>query len=77
MPSGTEATPNAMQERDVYLFDDVLAAVDAPVAAWLLRHALTGPLLAGRTRVLVSHAAAAAAAADTVVRCPALSVPAR
>lgn len=51
----------------MYLFDDVLAAVDAPVAACLLRHALTGPLLAGKTRILVSHAPAAAAAADTLV----------
>ncbi|KAK9825002.1 hypothetical protein WJX81_008465 [Elliptochloris bilobata] len=56
------------QERDVYLFDDVLAAVDQPVADHLLRSALTGPLLAGKTRILVSHSPAAAAAANMLVR---------
>lgn len=56
-----------LQERDVYLFDDVLAAVDAHVADHLLRRALTGPLVAGRTRILVSHSPAAAAAADVLV----------
>lgn len=55
------------QERDVYLFDDVLAAVDAHIADHLLRHALTGPLLAGKTRILVSHSPAAAAVADVLV----------
>ena len=53
----------------MYLFDDVLAAVDAHVAGHLLRHALTGALLAGKTRILVSHSPAAAAAADVVVLC--------
>ena len=57
----------SVQERDVYLLDDVLAAVDAHVAGHLLRHALTGPLLAGKTRILVSHSPAAAAAADVLV----------
>lgn len=51
----------------MYLFDDVLAAVDAHVADHLLRHALTGALLAGKTRILVSHSPAAAAAADVLV----------
>lgn len=51
----------------MYLFDDVLAAVDAHVADHLLRRALTGPLVAGRTRILVSHSPAAAAAADVLV----------
>ena len=54
----------------MYLFDDVLAAVDAHVGDHLLRHVLAGPLLAGRTRVLVSHSPAAAAAADVLVLNP-------
>lgn len=32
---------------DVLLIDDCLASVDAPVAAWILRHALLGPPLPG------------------------------
>ena len=51
----------------MYLFDDVLAAVDAHVAEHLLRHVLMGPLLAGKTRILVSHSPTAAAAADVLV----------
>ena len=52
----------------MYLLDDVLAAVDPPVAAWLVQHAICGPLLRHKTRVLCSHSAACAAAADQVVR---------
>jgi ATP-binding cassette subfamily C (CFTR/MRP) protein 10 len=37
-----------LQDADVLLLDDCLAAVDAKVAAWILRHALLGPLLWGR-----------------------------
>jgi len=40
---------------DVVLLDDVLSAVDANVAQHLVRHCLTGPLLQGRTRILVTH----------------------
>ena len=36
----------AMQDCDVYLLDDVLAAVDAHVAAQLWERAICGPLLA-------------------------------
>lgn len=53
---------------DVYLLDDCLAAVDAHVAAWLVRHALLGPLLRGKTVLLVGHAPAALARADLIVR---------
>ena len=52
----------------MYLLDDVLAAVDPPVAAWLVQHAICGPLLRHKTRVLCSHSAACATAADQVVR---------
>jgi hypothetical protein len=34
-----------LQDADVLLLDDCLAAVDAKVAAWILHHALLGPLL--------------------------------
>lgn len=39
----------------VLLFDDVLSAVDAHTARHLVAHALNGPLVAGRTLVMVSH----------------------
>ena len=53
-----------MQEADVYLFDDVLAAVDPAVATWLLDHAICGRLLQGRTQVLCTHSTAALDRAD-------------
>ncbi|GAA5895239.1 hypothetical protein JCM6882_006625 [Rhodosporidiobolus microsporus] len=37
------------------LLDDVLSAVDAHTAAWIYEKCLKGPLLEGRTVVLVSH----------------------
>lgn len=40
---------------DVLLLDDVLSAVDAHVARWLLENALSGELAQGRTRILVTH----------------------
>ncbi|KAJ3089444.1 hypothetical protein HDU96_003769, partial [Phlyctochytrium bullatum] len=38
------------------LLDDPLSAVDAPTARHILHHALLGPLVRGRTVVLVTHA---------------------
>ncbi len=43
------------QPSDIVLLDDVLSAVDAHVARHLLTACLTGPLLQGRTRILVTH----------------------
>jgi len=40
---------------DIVLLDDVLSAVDAHVAQHLVKACLTGPLLQGRTRILVTH----------------------
>ncbi|KAJ3029936.1 UNVERIFIED_CONTAM: hypothetical protein HDU68_010622 [Siphonaria sp. JEL0065] len=40
----------------VILMDDPLSAVDAPTAKHLFEHAICGPLMKGRTRVLVTHA---------------------
>lgn len=57
-----------MQDCDVYLLDDILAAVDAHVAAWLTTHALTGPLLEGKTRVVCSNASLMALVANQTVR---------
>lgn len=56
-----------MQDRDIYLLDDVLASVDSHVAAWLTRHALLGPLLSGKTVLVSTHSRALLAAAHLVV----------
>ncbi len=52
----------------MYLLDDVLAAVDAPVAAELWERAICGPLLRGKTRLIVTHSRRFAAAADSLLR---------
>jgi ATP-binding cassette, subfamily C (CFTR/MRP), member 10 len=52
---------------DAYLLDDVIASVDVHVASWIVRYALKGPLLAGKTVVAVGHAPVLLAAADVVV----------
>lgn len=57
-----------MQDCDVYLLDDILASVDAHVAAWLTTHALTGPLLEAKTRVVCSNASLMALVANQTVR---------
>lgn len=41
---------------DVILMDDPLSAVDAPTAKHIFEHAICGPLMKGRTRILVTHA---------------------
>ncbi|KNE66363.1 hypothetical protein AMAG_11506 [Allomyces macrogynus ATCC 38327] len=52
---------------DVYLFDDVLSALDAPTARKVFDESITG-LLDGHTRILISHSVALAAAkADFIV----------
>lgn len=52
----------------MYLLDNILAAVDAHVAAWLTTHALTGPLLDSKTRVVCSNTSLIALVADQNVR---------
>ncbi len=54
-------------DRDVYLLDDVLAALDANVALHVWCHAVRGPLLRGKTVLIVTHAAHFAAEADVVL----------
>ncbi|GAB4816583.1 hypothetical protein N2152v2_003629 [Parachlorella kessleri] len=55
------------QDKDIYLLDDVLAAVDAHVASWLTHHALLGPLLRGKTVLILTHSRALLAAASMVL----------
>lgn len=40
---------------DIFLLDDVLSAVDAQVAQWILHKAILGPLMKQHTRVLCTH----------------------
>lgn len=40
---------------EILILEDVLSAVDVPVAQWLCERALTGELVEGRTRILVTH----------------------
>lgn len=51
----------------MYLLDDVLAAVDGHVAAWLVDHALCGPLLRGKTCIAATNSPALAQRARCVV----------
>lgn len=52
---------------DTYLVDDVLSAVDPHVANWLINHALAGPQLKSKTRLIVTKNAACTHLADQVV----------
>ncbi|KAJ3326932.1 hypothetical protein HDU76_012496 [Blyttiomyces sp. JEL0837] len=47
----------AYSPASIILLDDCLSAVDAPTARHLLRKCILGPLMTGRTRILVTHAA--------------------
>jgi ATP-binding cassette subfamily C (CFTR/MRP) protein 10 len=40
---------------DIFMLDDVLSAVDAQVAHWILCNAILGPLMKQHTRVLCTH----------------------
>ncbi|CAM70482.1 ATP-binding cassette protein subfamily C, member 6 [Leishmania infantum JPCM5] len=53
-------------DRDVYLLDDPLSALDAQVGERVMRECVCGAL-AGKTRVLATHQVSAAAYADLVV----------
>ncbi|CAM6124334.1 unnamed protein product [Calypogeia fissa] len=56
------------QDCETYLLDDPLSAVDAHVAAWLMEHAIAGPQMVNKTRILCTHHAQAIAYADIVVK---------
>ncbi|CAJ1015206.1 ABC transporter/P-loop containing region of AAA domain containing protein, putative, partial [Leishmania lindenbergi] len=53
-------------DRDVYVLDDPLSALDAQVGERVMRECVCGAL-AGKTRVLATHQVSAAAYADLVV----------
>lgn len=55
------------QDCDIFLFDDPLSSVDAHVAAWLLEHAITGPLMARKTVILSTYNVQALSVADMVI----------
>ncbi|KAJ8755380.1 hypothetical protein K2173_019178 [Erythroxylum novogranatense] len=55
------------QIADIYMLDDVLSAVDAQVARWILHNAILGPLLGQKTCLLCTHNVQAISAADMVV----------
>ncbi|XP_031737700.1 ABC transporter C family member 13 isoform X2 [Cucumis sativus] len=52
---------------DILMLDDVLSAVDAQVADWILRHAILGSLAQKRTRILSTHNNQAIFSADMVI----------
>lgn len=58
--------PPLSADADVYLLDDPLSAVDAHVGRQLLDECITG-LLAGKTRVLVTHQLQVLPSADLVM----------
>lgn len=52
---------------DIYMLDDVLSAVDAHVARWILNNAIKGPLMTQKTRLLCTHNMQAISSADVIV----------
>ncbi|OAA54928.1 ABC transporter-like protein [Cordyceps fumosorosea ARSEF 2679] len=40
---------------EIVILEDVLGAVDTPIASWICSHALTGDVAAGRTVILATH----------------------
>ncbi|XP_035548110.1 ABC transporter C family member 13 isoform X2 [Juglans regia] len=52
---------------DIFMLDDILSAVDAQVAQWILHNAILGPLMKQHTRVLCTHNVQAISSADLVV----------
>ncbi|CAJ1377586.1 unnamed protein product [Effrenium voratum] len=52
---------------DIYILDDVLSALDSHVASHICNKLLRGPLLAGKTVILVTHSPKAAPLAHQVV----------
>jgi len=54
------------QEKDIYLLDDPLAAVDGDVAQHLMQRCILG-ILRGKTRILCTHRLELVGQADVVV----------
>ena len=55
-----------MQDRDIYVMDDIFASVDAHVAEWLLQHVLLGAL-ASKTRIIGTNYGPCIAQADRAI----------
>nr|XP_034922203.1 ABC transporter C family member 13 isoform X2 [Populus alba] len=55
------------QGLDTFMLDDVLSAVDAQVARWILHNAILGPFMDQKTRILCTHNVQAISSADMVV----------
>ncbi|PNT76346.1 hypothetical protein BRADI_1g47277v3 [Brachypodium distachyon] len=54
-------------DSDLYLFDDILSAVDSQVASRILEKAIMGPQMKRKTRLLSTHNLQAISAADMIV----------
>ncbi|KAM7471627.1 hypothetical protein LguiA_009810 [Lonicera macranthoides] len=52
---------------DIFMLDDVLSAVDAQVARWILSNAILSPLVNQHTRVLCTHNIQAISSADLII----------
>ncbi|KAL5574463.1 hypothetical protein UlMin_016162 [Ulmus minor] len=52
---------------DIIMLDDVLSAVDAQVARWILYNCIMGPLMKQQTRILCTHNVQAISSADIVI----------
>lgn len=46
------------RKADIYIFDDILSALDSHVASWIIDNALRGDLLANKTVILTTHSPA-------------------
>ncbi|KAK1557413.1 hypothetical protein Q3G72_024236 [Acer saccharum] len=55
------------QGSDIYMLDDVLSAVDAQVARWILANGIMGHLMVQKTRILCTHNVQAISSADMIV----------
>ncbi|KAM3380564.1 ABC transporter C family member 13 isoform X1 [Capsicum galapagoense] len=54
-------------DAEIYLFDDILSAVDAHVGCSILHNAILGPPMNQQTRILCTHNIQAISAADLVI----------
>ncbi|GJN29448.1 hypothetical protein PR202_gb17674 [Eleusine coracana subsp. coracana] len=54
-------------DSEVYLFDDILSAVDSQVASWILEKAIMASPMKSKTRIISTHNLQAISAADVVV----------
>ncbi|OMO74143.1 hypothetical protein COLO4_26706 [Corchorus olitorius] len=55
------------QDSDVCMLDDILSAVDAHVAKWILHNAILGPLMEHKTRIICTHNIQAISSADMII----------